>query len=55
MPMLYQYKIKQKEEAEHIADEVNKEYKSGVMDPSRDVAMFEKKRYIKKDIGSKKT
>ena len=52
--MLFKYKDKIKEEADDIANEVRTEYKSGVMDPSRDAALFEKNRRIKKNLGKKK-
>lgn len=53
MPMLFQYKNKVKEEADEEANEVSKEYRSGVMDPSREVAKFEKGRIVKKNVGKK--
>jgi hypothetical protein len=42
-----------KEEADIEAVEASKEYHSGVMDPSRDAAKFEKVRRIKKNVGKK--
>ena len=44
MPMLFKYRQKVKDETEQVENEVSQEYKSGVMDPSRDVAKFEKTR-----------
>ena len=54
LPLLYQYKYKIKEEDEEQANEVTQEYKSGMMDPSRDAAKFEKTRMTKKSVGKKK-
>jgi hypothetical protein len=54
IPLLFNYKHKTKEEADEEAIEASKDYHSGMMDPSREVAMFEKGRSVKKMIGRKK-
>ena len=54
LKVLFQYRLKGKHENEEIANEVTKEYKSGMMDPSREVAKFEKLQSMKKNIGKKK-
>lgn len=38
MPILYKYKEKIKEEMDEEENDVTKEYRSGRMDPSREVA-----------------
>ncbi|CDW80609.1 UNKNOWN [Stylonychia lemnae] len=54
IPVLYKYKEKVKEEMDDEENEVSKEYRSGRMDPSREVAQFEKGRSIKKKVGKKR-
>ena len=54
IPILYKYKEKVKEEMDDEENEVSKEYRSGRMDPSREVAQFEKGRSVKKKIGKKR-
>lgn len=53
IPILFRYKEKVREEMDDEENEVSKEYKSGKMDPSREVAQFEKHRRIKKKVGKK--
>ena len=54
IPKLFQYREKIKEELDDEEFEVTKEYRSGKMDPSREVAQFEKGRRVKKSIGKRK-
>eukprot|EP00347_Sterkiella_histriomuscorum_P019205 403342536 len=54
LKVLYQYKQQSKHENEDNALEVQKEYKSGIMDPSRVAAQFEKLMCVKKLVGKKK-
>lgn len=54
LKVLYQYKVQSRYENEDNALEVQKEYKSGIMDPSRVAAQFEKLMNVKKLIGRKK-
>ena len=51
---LYEYKVKEMEENQDQADEIEKEYHLGVMDPARIVARIEKQVAIKKNVGMKK-
>lgn len=53
IPILFQYKERVKEEMEEEENEVSKEYRSGRMDPSSEVAKFEKGRRTKKKVGKK--
>ncbi len=52
--VLHSYKLKGKFENEQVAEEVTKEYKSGMNDPSRDAARVERMAAIKKNVGKKK-
>lgn len=54
LKVLYQYKLLSRYENEDNALEVQKEYKSGIMDPSRVAAQFEKMMSVKKIVGKKK-
>ncbi|CDW73333.1 UNKNOWN [Stylonychia lemnae] len=54
LKVLYQYKQQSKFENEDNALEVQKEYKSGIMDPSRIAAQFERLMNVKKIVGKKK-
>ena len=51
---LFDHQIKNLQHQNNIAEEVNKEYRSGIMDPVRDVAQFERQAAIKKKIIKKK-
>eukprot|EP00347_Sterkiella_histriomuscorum_P004349 403360787 len=53
LPVLYSYKERVKEEMDEEENEVSKEYRSGRMDPSSEVAKFEKGRRVKKKVGKK--
>lgn len=54
LKMLYLYKIKDKEEHDCRAKEIENEFHSGLMDPVRCVAAIEKQLLIKKNVGKKK-
>lgn len=54
LKVLYQYKLQSTHENEDNALEVEKEYKSGIMDPSRVAALYEKLMNVKKLVGRKK-
>ena len=47
---LFNHQLNTLNEQKEVAHEVNKEYKSGIMDPVRDVARHEKQAAIKKKI-----
>jgi len=53
LPLLYKYKERLVEELEDVEKEVTADYHSGVMDPSRDVAQYERVRNMKKLVGKK--
>ena len=44
----YQYRVNSIDEMKVQAEEVTREYKSGMMDPSRDAAIYEKMNAVKK-------
>ena len=44
----YQYRVTSLDEMKVQAEEVTREYKSGMMDPSRDAAIYEKMNSVKK-------
>ena len=51
---LYQHHTQLLEEKRNVAKEVDEEYRSGIMDPCREVAQQEKQAVIKKKIIQKK-
>ena len=53
--VLFDYKMRCQEENEDEEQEIEKEYRSGMMDPSRTAAIVEKEQNIKKMIGLKQT
>ncbi|CAI2361482.1 unnamed protein product [Moneuplotes crassus] len=52
---LFEHQYKNKQQELNRAIEVNKEYRSGIMDPSRDVAQHERQAAIKKKIIAQKS
>jgi len=52
--LLYDYKISEMQEMQDVADQMEQEYHTGVMDPVRLVAKIERQAAIKKNVGAKK-
>ena len=53
LKMNYNYLITGLQEFREEADDVCREYRSGMMDPCRDVALVEKQAFVKKNVGKK--
>lgn len=52
--MLYQFKLKIRQESEDNANDVKKEYETEMFDTKRIVAREENLRFVKKEVGKKR-
>lgn len=54
LPLLFDYRVQCAEENNEVAIDIEREYRSGMMDPSRTVALQERLAAVRKNVGRKR-